>query len=120
MHDFEQLCSWQSLSDEEVRRLCDEAMLSALRRCAVALGYEGPREGAITPDNFGPVARATYVLLREGSNALSNAIGNAGKYLKRGESEKAIALYQAFIQACPSPFYQEIAQGQIRTIEGME
>src|SRR5215813_6859680 len=106
VHDFQHLRTWRSLSDEELEELCSEEMRALLRRCVVALGDAAPqRRLPITRESFVTIARAAIELLRDGSNALSDAIIDADECLEKGNTKAAIRIYRQFISNCPSPFY---------------
>jgi len=117
-HEFDALTNWSQLTDQELAAVASGTSIELLRQIAgLLLPVEETRHFEINSDNFVPVARAMRSLYEEGSRALGDAIVAAGELADRGDRVGAVSTYLAFLTACRSPFYVQIAQSQIERLK---
>ena len=106
------------MSDDDLKQVISTDAIAALQRVAGMLGNESPPNPMIvTSKNFVQVVPKLRELYEAGSRQLGEAIIEASRFLEAGQHGHACDVYRNFLTACPSRFYKEIAEGQLRKLD---
>jgi hypothetical protein len=108
--DFDHIRQWSRLEDEAIRQLLSPATTALLSRAVEALWDPARPPPSLDRDSLPATVRELRRLIADGSNGLSRAIMESSHHRDCGRIEEFRAVLQAFIDACPSRFYREIAE----------
>ncbi len=115
-NDFVYLRAWHLWPDEKLRSMYSEETHAWMLRVQEALGSEEERAAKVNLETFPGLVRALRTRLHEGSQTLGNAIIQGGKLADEGKPNEATAVFQAFLDHCPSKFYRTIVEDKLKAL----
>jgi hypothetical protein len=115
--DFDQLDEWALLPDLELAMLFCETNAQVLQRVVVSLVDEtDPNPTVVNRENFVALVHGMRRIKHEGARALGDAIIQASDYLDQQQPQRAKEVYERFLSTCHSPFFRDIARGQLKKL----
>ena len=115
-HCFDRLRAWGALSDNEIAAAYSPESVAILEEVVDLLNDQAEVGPPLTPETFVATIRAMNRLYADGSRRLGEAILRASDHRDRGDLEQARAVYEGFLEGCPSAFYRKIAEHQLREL----